>query len=87
MISPDFAAQLANAGGWTVTVFIIAIAGIGIYRRWIVPGWIYEQERADREKAEVQAQRNSELLERLTDAFEELADDAPAVRHRFDVHP
>ena len=86
-MSPDLAAALANAGGLTVALFFVLVAGVGAYRRWWVPGWIYDQERADREKAETQAQRNSELLERLTDAFEELADDKPTVRRRFDVHP
>ena len=86
-MSPDLAAALANAGGLTVALFFVLVAAVGAYRRWWVPGWIYDQERSDRTKAEVAAQRNGELLERLTDAFEELADDHPAVRRRFDVHP
>lgn len=60
-------ADISDAGGWAVfafAVFGIALAG---YKRWIVPGWIYDQERDQRAKAEIQAERNSEALAKLAD--------------------
>ena len=43
----------------------VAMGGIGFLKGWIVPGWIYRQEREAREKAEVQAARNAEAIEKL----------------------
>lgn len=64
-------ADLSDAGGWAIFALAVIWAAIALQRRWIVPGWIYEQEREGRQKAEVQAERNSEslaLLARFADA-------------------
>ena len=65
MPTPELAAALADLGGFALFMLALAIAGIGLYRRWWVPGWIYEREVEARKVAETQALRNAETLERL----------------------
>ena len=59
---------LADLGGFALFLFVVVSAAIGLHRRWIVPGWIYQQERDARQKAETQALRNAEALEKLARA-------------------
>jgi hypothetical protein len=68
-------AELSDAGGWAVFAFSVFWLGIALQRRWIVPGWIYTQERDQRLKAETQAERNSDQLGVLSRA----ASDAHAI--------
>lgn len=60
---PDPAAidALVRAGGWTLFVTTIIAIGIGVLRRWWVPGWIYM--RSERRLERVEA-----ALDKLTDA-------------------
>jgi len=60
--------QLSDAGGWAIFAFSVFAAAIGLVRGWIVPGWIYQLEREQRTKAEVQAERNAEALALLARA-------------------
>ena len=50
----------------------LAFVVVGLMRGDLVPGWVYKAERAQREKAETQADRNADSIERLSRA----ADDA-----------
>lgn len=71
---------LSAAGGWAVFAFSAFWLAIGFHRGWIIPGFIYRQEREQRMKAEVQAERNSEslaLLARFADARRVSVDDHP----------
>lgn len=61
MIDPALGQQLADLGGWAMFLLVVAIAAIGLIRQWWVPGWIYRDERAWRE-------RMTAAIERLTDA-------------------
>lgn len=65
MISPDLAAQLSDLGGFALFLLVVVVAAVGLYKQWWVPGWIYRQERESRLKAETQATRNAEALEKL----------------------
>jgi hypothetical protein len=71
-------ADLSDAGGWVIFAFSAFWLGIGFHRGWIIPGWIYRQEREQRLKAEIQAERNSEslaLLARFADARRTVSSD------------
>jgi hypothetical protein len=62
---------LSAAGGWAVFAFSVFWLAIGFHRGWIIPGFIYRQEREGRAVAETQAERNSQslaLLARFADA-------------------
>lgn len=64
-------ADLSDAGGWAIFALAVIWAAIALQRRWIVPGWIYDRLEARVEKAEIQAERNSEslaLMARFADA-------------------
>ena len=65
MPTPELAQQLSDLGGFALFLLVVTIGAVGLYRGWIVPGWVYRQERAERQKAETQATRNAELLEQL----------------------
>ena len=65
MPTPEQVAAFADLGGFALFLLVDALVGAGFLRGWIVPGFIYQQEREAREKAEIQAARNSEALEKL----------------------
>lgn len=59
--------QIAAAGPWAVLVAIllagiVALFGL-IVKKLLVPGWIYDRAEAERQKSDIQAERNSEALE------------------------
>jgi hypothetical protein len=60
---------LAQAGPTTILLVGIAWLGLAFVRGWVVPGWIYRDERQQRATAETQAQRNAEALESLAKAI------------------
>ena len=62
MLDPSFARALADIGGFALFLFGVIVAGVGLWRRWWVPGWMYQQERDARLVAETQAVRNAEML-------------------------
>ena len=65
MPTPEQVALFADLGGFALFLLVVALAGIGFLKGWVVPGWIFKQERAAREKAETQAARNAEAIEKL----------------------
>lgn len=74
---PDLPAikALADAGGWAACILLIALIGIGAtkkFRFW-VPGWIWEDERAQRTIAETQAERTVKALEKQAAAYSVMA--------------
>ena len=68
MLSPEVGRALADLGGFALFLLTVSIAGVGLYRQWWVPGWVYRQERQSRITAEIQAVRNGEALEKLARA-------------------
>ena len=68
MLSPELGKALADLGGFALFLLTVAVAAVGLHRRWIVPGWVYQQEREARQTAETQAIRNAEALEKLARA-------------------
>ncbi len=53
------------AGALVALAFVVA----ALMRGDLVPGWVYKREAAQREKAETQAERNSESLASMAKAI------------------
>ena len=68
MLTPELTSAIADLGGFALFIGCILIGGIGLYRKWWVPGWLYEREVEARKVAETQALRNAETLEKLARA-------------------
>ena len=81
-LDPGALKALADAGGWTAFLVLGAIVLWGAKKRWWVPGWLYDQERQDRQKADTQAERNTEAITKLTRAVDRLIVDVRADRGR-----
>lgn len=58
-------AELVQAGGWTLFVLTVALAGVGLLRRLWVPGYLWLQERKDRLEANLQASLTAKALARV----------------------
>ncbi|HEY6568593.1 MAG TPA: hypothetical protein VI341_13840 [Actinomycetota bacterium] len=59
---------LAEAGPVAILLVGIGALTIGFVRGWVVPGWLYHQEREQRLKAETQAERNTDAIEAIAAA-------------------
>jgi hypothetical protein len=68
VLTPELGKQLADLGGFALFLLTVVTAVVGLHRQWLVPGWVYRQEREDRLRAETQAIRNAESLEKLARA-------------------
>ena len=67
---------LADLGGWTAFVILSVAAGVGVVKGWIVPGRYFDREVARGDKAETQALRNAEAIERLTTSVDVIVEAA-----------
>jgi hypothetical protein len=54
--------DLAQAGPVAILLVFIAVGVAAFVKGTVVPGWLYRQEREQRQKAETQADRNTESL-------------------------
>ena len=94
-VSPELGQQLADLGGFALFLLVIALAAVGLFRQWWVPGYFYRAEREAREKAETQAERNTDSLKANTEALAKVAQavaderrrDAGGNRSRADADP
>ena len=68
MIDPAVGSQLADLGGFALFLLLLVVIGIGLYRQFWVPGWVYRQALDRLDKAETAAIRNAEAIEKLTRA-------------------
>jgi hypothetical protein len=55
----------ADVGGFALFLAVVIVVAAGLWRKWWVPGWLYQQEVDARKIAETQATRNAEALELL----------------------
>ena len=67
-IDPALGRQLADLGGSALLILLIVLIGVGLWKQWWVPGWLWRQEREARQIAETQATRNAEALQKLARA-------------------
>lgn len=66
---------LSEAGPVAILLVGIGLLTLGFIRGYVVPGWLYRQEREQRIKAEIQAERNSESIEELSASLRKLVDE------------
>jgi uncharacterized membrane protein YciS (DUF1049 family) len=66
---------LAEGGPVVILLVGIGFVALGFLRGYVVPGWLYQQEREQRIKAETQAERNTEAIERVTAVVQKALDD------------
>ena len=69
-MDPSIGQVLSQVVGPNGAFFLLIAAVFGIWRGWIVPGWIYEEMRASRDKWEFIATRNALLADRITGTVE-----------------
>lgn len=62
---PDLTA-LDNATGFALFAFTVFTVAVGVWRKWIVPGWIYQQEVDRRQLAEAQLAATVPVIAQLT---------------------
>lgn len=62
---------LSDAGPVAILLVGIGLLAIGFVRGYVVPGWLYRQERDQRAKAETQLDRNTEAIEAMTATVKE----------------
>ena len=65
MLDPSQAKQLADAGGWAAFLVLCGMLGVGFYRGWFVPGWVYREKAALVDKLTGDLERNTEALTKL----------------------
>jgi len=74
----EAAAALEKGGLVLILLVGIGLIGLGFIRGYIVPGWLYRQEREARLKAETQAERQTDALEELVATVKATLDDRRA---------
>lgn len=67
MIDPESAKSLADLGAFALLILTWALLAIGYFRKWFVPGWLYDTLREDWRILRDQGDRNSKALEALVD--------------------
>jgi hypothetical protein len=85
MPTPAQAQEIASLGAFALFVLITLFGAIALWRRWLVLGWLYDQERSARVIAETQAERNADALEANTRALAETLREITAVRREMRV--
>jgi multidrug resistance efflux pump len=60
------ASALADLGGYALFVLAVAVAAVGLYRQWWVPGWIWRAEHDARVTSEAEVRKQAVTLRRLT---------------------
>lgn len=67
MLSPEVGRQLADLGSFALLVLTWALLAVGYFRKWYVPGWLYDALREDWRILRDQGDRNAKALEVLVD--------------------
>lgn len=66
---------LADAGPVAILLVGIGLLGLGFVKGYVVPGWLYRQEREQRIKAETAAERNTDAIAAVTATVQKALDD------------
>ena len=83
MPTPGQAQEIANLGPFALFVFLTILGVVALYRKWIVLGWIYDQERQGRLNAETQALRTAEALEATNTSVISMVKELAVVRREL----
>jgi hypothetical protein len=73
--SPDQIKALSDLGGFALFLATIILAVLGIWRRWVVPGWLFDEEHRARVSAELENRVLSVSVARLTAELKALRDE------------
>lgn len=60
-------AAIASAGPWVLLVALLILIGVGLLRKWWVPGWLYEDVEFRLKEALSQAVTSAAMTKELTD--------------------
>jgi hypothetical protein len=75
---------ISDAGGWAAFLALIVLLGVGLMRRWWVPGWLFDRLEARAEKSDTQAERNADSLAASSEAFGVMAKSYDRLERDFD---
>jgi hypothetical protein len=64
-VTPEVGRQLADLGAFALLVLTWALLAVGYFRKWFVPGWLYDALREDWRILRDQGDRNAKALEAL----------------------
>jgi hypothetical protein len=65
--TPELAQQLVDIGSTALLVFLVVLIFVGLFRRWWVPGWMYDRLEQDWKLLRDQTDRNAKVLEAMAD--------------------
>lgn len=80
-MDPNLAKSIADAGGWAAFVALVMAIGMGVVRKWWVPGWLFDREI---KASEALRETNAALTKALND---EIRRNARPLRRRPDASP
>jgi hypothetical protein len=60
---PEQAKQLVDFGSTVILVFLVILIFVGLFRRWWVPGYLFDELREDWRKLRDQGDQNARALE------------------------
>ena len=66
MIDPALGSQLADLGGFALFLLLLVVIGVGLFRRWWVPGWIASDWKDERDKARDELEATRKTVTTLT---------------------
>jgi hypothetical protein len=75
MPTPEQVRELVDSGGFALFVFTVIAGVIGLWRRIVVFGWFFDQERASRMRAEAENRTLVVSLARMTGELKALRDE------------
>ena len=71
-MTPEAARGLADLGAFALLVLTWSLLAIGFFKRWFVPGYLYDALREDWKVLRDQGDRNSKALELMAKRYESL---------------
>lgn len=66
MIDPALGRTLADIGGMALFLLHISVDGVGLLRKWWVPGWLYAERTAERDAAQLELKQATKTIGQLT---------------------
>ena len=73
MPTPADAKALVDLGSTVILVLLIILIFVGLFRRWWVPGYLYDELREDWRKLRDQGDQNAKALEKNAEAQASIA--------------
>lgn len=64
MIDPETVRSLSDLGGLGLFILVVAVAAIGLWRKWWVPGWMYSDVESENRLLRTTVERLTDQLTR-----------------------